>query len=121
MQLSIHQPGYLPWFGYFDKILKSDLFILLDTVQYQKNSFQNRNKILTKTGPVWLTVPIINDNQKIIKNVKIFNQQSNWKKKHIDSIRFNYCSSSNFNKIYKELEKFYNRDWLFLNDLCFEM
>ena len=50
MIISIHQPAYLPWLGYFDKINKSDLFVFLDTVQFQKNSFQNRNMILSIYG-----------------------------------------------------------------------
>ena len=52
--MSAHQPAYLPWLGYLDKIKRSDIFIFLDTVQFEKNSFTNRNKIKTKNGPIWL-------------------------------------------------------------------
>ena len=48
MIAAVHQPQYLPWLGYFDKIDKADIFVLLDTVQFKKNEWQNRNKI--KTG-----------------------------------------------------------------------
>ena len=48
--VSIHQPAYLPWLGYFDKIRRADRFVYLDTVQFQKQSFQNRNKIRTEIG-----------------------------------------------------------------------
>ena len=120
MIISIHQPAYLPWLGYFDKINNSDLFVFLDTVQFQKNSFQNRNMILSSKGPIWLTVPIKNEEDKIIKNIKIFNNNK-WKKKHIDTIKFNYSKSLNFEKIYEELLFFYNKDWYYLNELCFEM
>ena len=47
MIVAIHQPQYLPWLGYFDKMLKADVFCYLDTVQYKKNEWQNRNRIKT--------------------------------------------------------------------------
>ena len=50
MILTAHQPAYLPWLGYFDKIIRSDVFIFLDSVQFEKNSFTNRNKIKTPQG-----------------------------------------------------------------------
>ena len=44
--VAIHQPAYLSWLGYFDKIMRSDIFLFLDTVQFEKDSFINRNQIL---------------------------------------------------------------------------
>ena len=58
MKIAIHQPHYLPWLGYFAKWAAADLFIFLDTVQYEKNGWQNRNRIKTREGPRWLTVPV---------------------------------------------------------------
>ena len=43
MKVSVHQPQYIPWLGYFDKIDKSDCFVFLDTVQYKIREYQNRN------------------------------------------------------------------------------
>ncbi|MEK7336636.1 MAG: WbqC family protein, partial [Nitrospirota bacterium] len=45
MRVTIHQPQFLPWLGYLDKIDRADLFIVLDTVQFKKNEWQNRNRI----------------------------------------------------------------------------
>jgi len=119
--ISIHQPAYLPWLGYFDKIINSDIFIILDTVDFQKNSFQNRNKILTKNGSIWLTVPIKkNKENKIIKNIKI-SYSKNWQKKHLDSIIFNYSKSINFEKNISKITYFYKNHWELFNDYCFEM
>ena len=62
MTISIHQPAYNPWLGYINKISLSDLFIFLDTVQFEKNSFINRNKIKTPQGTMWLTIPVQSKN-----------------------------------------------------------
>ena len=58
MKVAVHQPQYLPWLPYFLKIENADLFIFLDTVAFQKNGIQNRNKIKTAQGGQWLTVPV---------------------------------------------------------------
>ena len=58
MRLAIHQPQYMPWLGYLAKWAAADLFVFLDTVQYEKNGWQNRNRIKTRDGVRWLTVPV---------------------------------------------------------------
>lgn len=56
---SIHQPHFLPWSGYMNKLLQSDVFVWLDSVQYRKNYFQNRTEIRTHRGErAWLTLPV---------------------------------------------------------------
>tara|TARA_R110002096_G_scaffold94635_6_gene212933 strand:- start:30879 stop:31556 length:678 start_codon:yes stop_codon:yes gene_type:complete len=122
MIVSIHQPAYLPWLGYFDKVSQADLFVYLDTVQYQKNSFQNRNKIKTSTGPIWLTVPIKKSNifQSTLQKTEIDNQ-INWRKKHINSIVTNYSKAPFFDLINNEFLSFYDREWEYLSDMCYEM
>jgi hypothetical protein len=57
--VTIHQPEHLPWLGFFHKMTSADLFVCLDTVQYRKNYFQNRNRVLTANGPAWVTVPVL--------------------------------------------------------------
>jgi len=58
MIVTIHQPEHMPWLGFLDKIASADLFVVLDTVQFRKNYFQNRNRIRTDGGSAWLTVPV---------------------------------------------------------------
>jgi hypothetical protein len=121
--VSIHQPAYLPWLGYFDKIARADLFIWLDNVQFQKNSFQNRNKIMTKDGPTWLTVPMRTSGalyETPLKDVEIDNSK-NWRAKHLASIRMNYAKAPRFNDCFPALSRFYEREWRTLDLLCFEM
>jgi len=59
MKIAISQPTYLPWLGFLDLIDQVDTFVLLDNVQFEKQSWQQRNRIKTPTGLLWLTVPVI--------------------------------------------------------------
>ena len=80
--ISIHQPVYLPWLGFFKKILESEIFVILDDVQYEKNGWHNRNKIKTKDGDMWLTVPVHAKNNIKLNQILIDNN-SILLKKHI--------------------------------------
>lgn len=84
MICAIHQPNYLPYPGFFDKILKSDVFIIYDTAQFRKNNFQNRNRVCSPDGWQWLTVPVKHSFGQMIKEVEIENPvkalKSNWMK-----------------------------------------
>src|SRR4051812_18014003 len=71
MRVTIHQPQFLPWLGYLDKIDQADLFIVLDTVQFKKNEWQNRNRIRTADGWQWLTVPVLQRFGQRINEVRI--------------------------------------------------
>ena len=115
MRVGIHQPMYLPWLGLFDRILKCDLFILLDNVPYSKNYFLNRNKIKTANGPVWLSIPVLlkGNSSKIIKDVEIDNR-NDWRKKHWMSIYYSYKNSKYFDNYKNVIEDFYRREWKYL-------
>lgn len=56
--IAAHQPNFLPWLGFFDKMMKADTFVLVDHVQFEKQGFQNRTQIKTGEGPRWVTVPV---------------------------------------------------------------
>lgn len=59
MIVGVHQPHFLPWIGYMNKLLHCDAFVWLDSVQYRKNYFQNRTAIRTHRGErAWLTLPV---------------------------------------------------------------
>ena len=59
MKVAIMQPTYLPWSGYFGLLNSVDLFVYLDSVQFDKRSWQQRNQIKSVNGPQWLTVPVL--------------------------------------------------------------
>ncbi|MCX7661285.1 MAG: WbqC family protein [Candidatus Omnitrophica bacterium] len=118
MIVSVHQPQYLPWIGYFHKILKSDAFVFLDCVQYKTREFQNRNRIRTDKGWIWLTVPVITKGkrQQKISEVLIDNS-SPWQRKHILSLETYYRKAEFFERYYPFFLETYQRSWKRLMEL----
>jgi len=121
MIISIHQPAYLPWLGYFDKIIRSDVFVYLDTVQLEKNSYSYRNKIKTPQGSTWLTIPLKMKGHtgNVIKDVLTDNSQQ-WKKKHLKNIFFNYKKSPFFDELYPKMETLYAEEFDLFSDLTYQ-
>ncbi len=121
LTVAIHQPAYLPWLGYFDRIAASDLFIFLDTVQFEKNSFTNRNRIKTPQGPQWLTVPVLAQGHlaKTLAEIEIDNRQD-WKRKHLRSIEQNYRRAPFFAERFDRLAQTYVPAHHFLAEFCFD-
>ena len=107
MILSIHQPEFLPWYGYIHKLYHSDIFVILDDVQFKKNYFENRNKILTKNGPIWITIPVVSKDRldNTIRTTKI-NWHKDWRKKVISTIQQTYSKYSFYDEIKPLLEIF---------------
>jgi hypothetical protein len=116
MIVSIHQPQYLPWLPYLLKISASDLFIVLDSVDFTKNGLQNRNQIKITQGKAWLTVPVKQKLGQKIKDVEI-NQQENGRKKHWQTLEQNYQKAPFFHLYARELNEVYDTDWKYLIDL----
>jgi len=110
MKLTIHQPQYLPWLLYFDKIDRADTFVYLDDVQYQKDGFQNRNQIKSSQGKQWLTVPVIHDFGQKISEVEI-NNREHWRDKHWKSLKYKYSKAEYFDQISEKLNPIYNSSW----------
>lgn len=117
MKVLIHQPEYLPWLGFFDRIGKADILVVLDDVGYQKNGFINRNKIKTADGWQWITIPVKGRSpNKKIKEVLIDNERD-WKNKQLLLIKNNYCKSPNFSQYYTFLKETLEKKWDFISDL----
>lgn len=118
MIVSVHQPQYIPWLGYFDKIAKSDSFVFLDNVQYKHREFQNRNKIRTKEGELWLSVPVVTKGkgrQKI--NEVTIDSELPWGHQHLKSLKTWYGKASFFNAYIGFFEATYSAKWEKLEDL----
>jgi hypothetical protein len=94
----IHQPNYLPWPGYFHKIKRSDVFIILDNVDFQQGnskSITSRSKIKGANGETLLSVPVKHSENKVLNSIQIDNTQS-WARKHLKSIQLSYTKAPYF-------------------------
>ena len=120
MIVAVHQPQYLPWLGYFDKIRQADMFCYLDSVQYKKNDWQNRNRIKTSQGWQWLTVPVRFKYPEKICEVKI-DPTVNWRQKHLQALTTNYRRAPFFEHYIRIFEQIYSEDWESVAELniCF--
>lgn len=118
MRVVILQPSYLPWLGYFDQMCKSNVFVLYDDVQYDKHGWRNRNRIKTRQGPQWLTVPVLLKgwNFPLNREVRI-NNTASWQPKHLKSIIQNYSQAPFFDWFIGPFENVLRREWKFLVDL----
>lgn len=126
MIVSIMQPAYLPWLGYFHRVALSDVHIVLDHVEIDRNSktkFANRNKVRTKEGWTWLTVPLKtkgNSGHLFLNKLEIDNN-SPWAKKHWGTIMQNYTRAPYFASHAPFFEEVYAREWSYLTDLTREI
>jgi hypothetical protein len=120
MIVAIHQPQYLPWMGYFGKILLSDAFVILDTVQYVKNEWQNRNRLRTPQGWQWITVPVEYHYPQTILETRI-NQRQPWARKHVNTLRQLYSKAPYFKSLFPAYKAVYQRHWESLAELNVEL
>ncbi|MHB8092097.1 MAG: WbqC family protein [Syntrophales bacterium] len=116
MMVAVHQPQYLPWLGYFDKIAAADVFVLLDNVQFKKNEWQNRNRIKTAAGPQWLTVPVRYKFPERINEVSV-NNQEHWVNKHRQAIVTNYRKAPCWDEVSTILEPIFAGSWESISQL----
>ena len=114
-----HQPNYLPWLGFFDKMLNSDVLIIEDNIQYEKRGFTNRNKIKVQNQSVWFTVPVEHaGDRQLINQVRISNKaESDWKRRHWLNLKYHYCNAPSWGKYSDFFEETYSKDWTLLIDL----
>ena len=114
-----HQPNYLPWLGFFDKMQRADIFIIEDNIQYEQQGFTNRNKILTADGVRWLSVPIEHANKpQLIGEVKIANKGvPDWENRHWLTLKHSYCKAPFWSQYSDFFQETYEQHWDLLMDL----
>ena len=119
--ISIHQPNYIPWLGFFNKLLLSNTYVVFDDVQFPRGKdYANRNQIKTNNGKTWLTVPVIGKS-----NLKPWNQieinKNGWVDKHLANIESFYRKTPYFDKYYPMIKVIYNQNHNLLIDLNLDL
>jgi WbqC-like protein len=115
--LAIHQPHYMPWLGYVAKWAAADVFVFLDTVQYEKNGWQNRNRVKTSAGPRWLTVPVHARLGTPIADVTV-DEGQHWPARHLRTIERAYADAPCFKRHRDALHHLYDTPWTRLAPLA---
>src|SRR6476469_2950104 len=105
--VAIHQPTFFPWLGYFNKIVRCDRFVVLDTVQFPKKggTWANRVKLLINGEPGWVTMPV----ERSYHGVRTYAQMridnsAPWREKLLQTIRTNYGGSAYFDQVFPVIE-----------------
>lgn len=115
MIVAAHQPNFIPWLGYFDKMRKADLFIVVDHVQLERQSFQNRTRIMTGSGDRWITVPVIQDSRaERIMDKRIDNSRSGrfrWNRKMFLTLKYAYQGAPFFRAYEECLLEIFDARW----------
>lgn len=115
-KVAILQSNYIPWKGYFDIIRQVDLFVFHDDLQYTKNDWRNRNRILTPQGSRWLSIPCGTRENRLINEVRV--DQSPWQEKHFRLLEENYRQAPYWADYAPFLRDVYlDREWQYLSEL----
>lgn len=114
----LHQPNFLPYLGFFDKMLKSDIFVIRDEVLFVEKDFHQRNKIRINSNDnqnnpqfKWLKVPVVNK-MDFIKNIIIkkeaIREKMPWHKRILHDIKSSYEGAEHFSEFFPEVEKIFD-------------
>src|SRR5436853_2049189 len=123
MIVAIHQPTFVPWLGYFDRMLLSDLFVILDHVQFARRNYQNRALIRLEDEARWLTVPVVQVSQKEriiekrIDNPPEADATRWWGPNHFLTLRYAYRKAPFFEAYAPRLREILEARWDLLVDL----
>ena len=111
--VAIHQPNFIPWLGFFDKLHRADIFIMLDNVQFPKKggSWTNRVKMLVSGSENWITIPVDRKYHGFLEiNKMMIENKSDWRSKILKSIYFSYKKTLYFENVFEFFEELINHD-----------
>ncbi len=107
-RVCIHQPDFLPYLGFFHRLLLCDEFILLDNAQFEKGGWHHRDKIKTPNGPKWLTLALRKEVFPInINHVRLGLDREDWIGKNLNMIEANYRKAAHFERYFPEIRRIY--------------
>lgn len=120
--VTIMQPGYLPWLGYFDLVAVADTFVFYDDVHFDKGGWRNRNRILGPQGSAnWLTAPVITAGRLSQPIRETALTPDAWQKKHLRTIQQFYSKAPHFDWCFPAIERYLSgKQYRWLIDLCLD-
>jgi hypothetical protein len=121
MIIAAHQPNFMPWLGYFDKMKKADVFVTVDHVQMERQSFQNRTRIKTAEGARWITVPVVQESRdERVLDKRIDNSRGGrfrWERKMGLTLKYAYQAAPHYAEFAPALTEILESRWEKLADL----
>jgi len=106
-RVAVSQSNYIPWKGYFDQISRVDEFIFLDSVQYTRRDWRNRNQLKGPSGLIWLTIPVHSKGNYTLSIDQIQISENHWRERHLKTIFSNYSRSRQFHHVFPIIEQAY--------------
>jgi hypothetical protein len=126
--LAAHQPHFLPWLGYLDKMAQADVFVVMDDLQYERENYQNRQRLKLNHGAAWLTVPLERGTQsdricdkRIVNGDKPRDHREHWQTRTWNTLRTHYGKAAHWAAYAAELEDVFTRPWERLVELDLHM
>jgi hypothetical protein len=102
--VAAHQPNFLPWLGFFDKLARADVLVLLDDVQFPRSGagvWTNRVRLLVGGQPRWVTVPIVRAGRGVVRiNEIAIDESQAWRAKLVRTIELNYARAARFSETF---------------------
>ncbi len=103
MLACVHQPNYLPWLGFFAKVARADVYLVMDNVQFSRNCWTNRVQVAGNGDPLWLTVPVRRGGLETpIADAEI-DHTRDWVKQQRSTLEARYGRCQHFKAVYPEL------------------
>lgn len=115
MIVSMHQPNFLPYLGFFQKMASAELFIFLDVVQLTEGGYTRRVRIRTKEGPEWLSIPMPGGNRLVPIDQAALLPDDRWRRKHRNLITANYDRGPFFDRQF--VDGFYSTPFTTLREM----
>jgi hypothetical protein len=107
--VAIHQPEYFPWLGYLEKIRRCDVFVLLDSVQFDRSSLQQRARVMGASAPVWMSIPFVHRFPQRIDQVLI--AEDTWREKHRKTLQSCYGRTPGYATVGPPVEAYLGRPY----------
>ena len=121
MIVAVHQPAFLPWLGYLDKMAKADVFVVLDDLPFDPHDFQHRNRLKLSDGAAWLTVPLESGKGVQRINEKSIDNSYDWQLQMWRALEIHYQHAPHFLPYADELFDVFSRPWSSLVELDLQM